>query len=347
MMPMDQYWVKSIRAQDVEEVSVPSTSPPGTSEQRWTQDVEEVSASLFISSTRHLGISELGTSELGTSELGTSKLGMSEQCWAQDVEEVADSTYVPSTRSLGTSERRCWTQDIEETSDLTSVPNARFLFGTPESLQGVEEISYFPYMPKNLEDAEHTAEQVIISERCDKPDTAFTHAADRRDGNSANKEEFAENNSSLNVDKDFAKSNSLSNVNASRRDGEATSKKETAIIVDGHDALAPRLNTPHGNKEEYVKNDSSPNVGVIRQDCKVPNKKEAATIAPFSSLYVSVKYSYATLIHAADRRAENSGIKKESAVNNPPILPKNDSSNADTSHRSDKLPNNCDASAKK
>jgi hypothetical protein len=276
MMPVDRDWVKSIRAQDVEEVSVPtfvpSTSPPGTSEQRWTQDVEEVSASLFISSTRPLGISELGTSKLRTSELGTSELGMSEQCWAQDVEEVANSTYVPSTRSLGTSERRCWTQNIEEVSDLTSVPNSRF-FGTPESVQDAEEISYFQYVPKNLEDAEHTVGGVIIPERCDKPDAAFTNAADWRDGNSANKEEFAENNSSLNVNEDFAESNSLSNV------------------------------------------------GVIQRDSKVPNKKEATTIAPLS---------YATLIHTADQRAENSGIKKESAVNNSPILPNNDSSNADT-----------------
>jgi hypothetical protein len=298
MMPVDIDWVKSIRAQDVEEVSV----------------------SIFVSSTRPLGTSELGLSELGTSE----------QRWAQDVEEVADSTHVPSTRSLRTSEQR-WRLEVEEVSDPTYVP--AWFFGTSENTQDVEEIVYFPYVPKNL----------IIPERCDKPDTAFTHAADRRDKNSANKEEFAENNSSLNVDEDFAESNSLSQVDVSQRDGKAPSKKETAIIVDGQDVLAPRLNTPEelaprlNTPGEYVKNDSSPNVGVIRRDGKVPNKKEAATIAPLSSLYAAVKY-YATLIHAADRRAENFGIKKESAENNSPILPKNDSSNANTSHRSDKLP---------
>jgi hypothetical protein len=107
---------------------------------------------------------------------------------------------------------------------------------------------------------------------------------------------------------------------------------------------------------------------VIRRDGTAPNKKEAATITPLSSLYVAVEY-YVTLIHAADQcaenagikkeaaednspilhkddsihaadqRAENAGIKKEAAEDNSPILHKDDSSNADMSHRSDKLPN--------
>jgi hypothetical protein len=51
------------------------------------------------------------------------------------------------------------------------------------------------------------------------------------------------------------------------------------------------------------------------------------------------KKYYAMLRHAADRRAENSGIKEESAENNSLNVHENDPSNADTSHRSGEVPN--------